>query len=512
MRRRFSMIIVIAAMMAVLIPHSVFGEDSTVRVNTSDAFKNAVESANSTDTTTIVLEADIALSEGIAVDGSKKIILDLNGNTLSAPNRVLAINSGYFEVVGPGEIKEEEAYYAPIVIKGSSNQGDTDYTTVKIGEGVTLEGWSGVFITPYQSPGAPHAYGVTVDIDCIIKSVTDTEGSAGHGVYINGQIKNTDSNYPVFNIGENAVIESEGTGVYAAGYAEWNIDGADIRGDVGIALKSGKFFINDAVITGTGEYVDPIGYNGNGIDTDGSAMLIDSNKDYAGNVEIAVSGNTVFNSENSKAISEFVTYNPNNATSAENKGTNIISFSIEGGVFNGADGREAVKFSDEAKAEDAISISAGTFSSEPDEAYIDSNTTAILTSGGVTTYLVGPEVISSYLENGKSGDVLEITSAAEGTEFVNVPDGIKIENATETDILINGQELKAGESLNVSSPQNPSEPADQPSDKPQQGEPADGKAPETGDDTNLGLLAGIMLTAAAAGAAAVALRRKGSKA
>ena len=507
MRRRFLMIIFIAAIMAVLVPCSVFGEDSTVRVGTSDEFKAAVEGAGSTDTTTIVLDDDIALSEGVAIDGSKRIILDLNGNTLSAPNRVLAINSGYFEVIGPGEIKETNPYYAPIVIKGSNNQGDTDYTTVKIGEGVTLEGWSGVFITPYQSSGAPYAYGVVVDIDCIINSVTDTSGAKGHGVYINGQIKNTDSNYPVFNIGENAVIESEGTGIYAAGYAEWNIDGADIQGDVGIALKSGKFSINDAVITGTGEYVDPIGYNGNGIDIDGSAMLIDSNKDYAGNVEIVISGNTVFNSENSKAISEFVTYNSNNASSVANKGTNIVSFEIKGGVFNGADGKEAVKFSDEAKAEDAINISAGAFSSEPDEAYIDSHTTASLTSGGVTTYLVGFEAISAYLEKGQSGDVLEITSATAGTEFINVPEGIEIKNASETDILINGQELKAGESLSVSSPQNPSEPADQP----QQEKPADGNAPETGDNTNLGLLAGIMITAAAAGAAVIVLRRKGSR-
>lgn len=506
MRRRFTMLIVMAAMIVVLIPYSVFGEDSTVRVETPEEFKNAVESANSTDTTTIVLDDDIVLSEGVAIDESKKIVLNLNGNMLSAPNKVLAINSGYFEVVGPGEIKETSPYYAPIVIKGSNSQSDTNYTTVKIGEGVTLEGWSGVFITPYEASGAPYAYGVTVDIDCTIKSVADADGANGHGVYINGQIKNTDSNYPVFNIGKNAVIESEGTGLYAAGYAEWHIDGADIRGDVGIALKSGQFFINDSVVTGTGEYVDPIGYNGNGIDTDGSAMLIDSNKDYAGEIEIVISGSTVFDSENSKAISEFVTYNPNNPSSEANKGTNVVSFKIEGGVFNGSGGKEAVKFSEE--AENAISILAGTFSSEPYEAYVDSNTTAMLTSSGIKTYLVGAEVIASYLENGQSGDVLEITSVVEGTEFINVPEGIEIKNTTDVDILINSQELKAGDSMKVSSLQNPSESTDQPSDKPQQEMSADENIPETGDDTNRTLMFVIMGLAAIAAAGTVVYGRR----
>ena len=42
MRRRFTMLIVMAAMIVVLIPYSVFGEDSTVRVETPEEFKNAV--------------------------------------------------------------------------------------------------------------------------------------------------------------------------------------------------------------------------------------------------------------------------------------------------------------------------------------------------------------------------------------------------------------------------------------------------------------------------------------
>lgn len=295
-------------------------------------------------------------------------------------------------------------------------------------------------------------------------------GSAddGYGIITNGT--STGIN---ISLKGGSVKALNGIGIYfPPADSTLTIDGTTIAGTTGVAVKGGDVTIRGgAQISGTGEEHVPSAVN-SGVTNTGSAVYVEGNYDRDINVNIE-SG--TFTSKNSTAV-------------------------------------QMLKDEDTTSDTETIVISGGTFSSEPDEAYIDSNTTAILTSGGVTTYLVGPEVISSYLENGKSGDVLEITSAAEGTEFVNVPDGIKIENATETDILINGQELKAGESLNVSSPQNPSEPADQPSDKPQQGEPADGKAPETGDDTNLGLLAGIMLTAAAAGAAAIALRRKESRA
>ena len=132
----------------------------------------------------------------------------------------------------------------------------------------------------------------------------------------------------------------------------------------------------------------------------------------------------------------------------------------------------------------------------------------MLTSSGIKTYLVGAEVIASYLENGQSGDVLEITSVVEGTEFINVPEGIEIKNTTDVDILINSQELKAGDSMKVSSLQNPSESTDQPSDKPQQEMSADENIPETGDDTNRTLMFVIMGLAAIAAAGTVVYGRR----
>ena len=410
-------------------------------------------------------------------------------------------------MVGPGSIVETNPYYAPIVIKGSNDPADTGYTTVKVGEGVYLEGWAGVFLTPYASSGAPYAYGVTVDLDCVINTVQDTSGADGHGVYINGQIKNTESNYPVFNLHSNTEIKSTGTGIYAAGYAEWNIDGASIEGDIGIGAKSGKFDIKDATINGTGEYVDPIGYNGNGIETDGSALLIDSNHaGYAGEIEITISGDTVLNSENSKAVSEFVTYNSSDPTAAAQKDTNIISFVINGGTFNGAEGKPAVQLSDEVKAKDAAEITAGKFSAEPDSELVKSDMTAELVRNGETTYLIGQSTVNAALAEAQKGDVLTVKTAAEDAELVDVPEGVVINNDSSTAVSVNGQDVSAGASITVTDA----------ADEPIQQEPSDNagtvngsdKAPETGDDFNMVVWAAIMGFAAAAAAGTIVYGRR----
>ena len=99
------MSLMLALVMAMPMPMSVSAA-SNVTVTTGTELADEIDAATGTDTTTIVLGNDIDLEQGITVDGSKKIILDLNGHKLSAPSRVLSIESGYFEVVGPGSIVE----------------------------------------------------------------------------------------------------------------------------------------------------------------------------------------------------------------------------------------------------------------------------------------------------------------------------------------------------------------------------------------------------------------------
>lgn len=156
-----------------------------------------------------------------------------------------------------------------------------------------------------------------------------------------------------------------------------------------------------------------------------------------------------------------------------------------------------------------VTISSGVFGNVDANVNITATEAARITTGDVTKTVIGLANINEAIKNAPEGTTVEFIKAAENAE-VEAPAGVTVENNAGVEISVNGEPLAAGATVEVTAPETP--PADQPSDKPQQGEPADGKAPETGDHMNLGLLAGIMLTAAAAGAAAIVLRRKGSRA
>ena len=270
-----------------------------------------------------VLEGVIYISNGQA------LTLDLNGHSISHDSRVFFITHGTFDVTGEGTIKETaDDQYSPICIKGSDKATDTNYTTVTIGKDVTLSGWAGIFITPYASSGNPHAYGVTVNFNGKIIVPISGGTVAGHGIYINGQIQDK-TNYPVINISSTAEITvTAGTGIYAAGYAQWNIDGAAIVGkDSGIAIKAGILNITGGTITCNGPNTAPTEGYSNGVNASGAAIQVESNKNYAKEIQISISGtDTVITSDNGYAFYEYLA----SGTTA----TAISSINIAGGSFS----------------------------------------------------------------------------------------------------------------------------------------------------------------------------------
>lgn len=95
---------------------------------------------------TITLLKDVALDNGLkigSVDSEQKVLtLDLNGHSISATNLVIRVQNANLTVTGPGKIYETSPYYGAILIKGSDNAENKDYTVVTVGAGVELEGWS----------------------------------------------------------------------------------------------------------------------------------------------------------------------------------------------------------------------------------------------------------------------------------------------------------------------------------------------------------------------------------
>ena len=134
----------------------------------------------------------------------------------------------------------------------------------------------------------------------------------------------------------------------------------------GIGIKSGKLIIDGATVVCNGEDTTPTeGYN-NGIKSSGTAIQIESNSGYAGNIEIDISSGT-FKSKNSNVIYEYI-----------GKGTNskIYSMSISGGTFTSGKGKDVFSFSNSFTNIHSGFISGGEYSTNP-SSYLKSGYTVV---------------------------------------------------------------------------------------------------------------------------------------
>ena len=353
MKKKMLFVIATVVAFALFVP-SVMA--ATTEVSTDLA--SAVSAATSGDT--LKLTDDLEVSASITID--KELTLDLNGYDISLLNKSsLVVNGGKLTVTGEGTIAEATPYYAPIRVIGSTDESASNYSVVTVGKDVTLEGWSGVFIAQSSTNTA---YGVSVTVNGTINAVNDSTGDTGIGVYINGTIQHT-TNAPVITLGETAVITSTGPGVYAAGYAVWNINGATITGvEAGLAIKSGLFNITDGTIKATGEDETPTAGYGNGVNPSGAALQIESNSGYAGNIELNITGGN-FVSENGIAVYEYL--------SDDTTDTAVDTIVIEDGNFVSAEDKPVFAVSDEFVEEHTETeyITGGTFVSGEEEALVE---------------------------------------------------------------------------------------------------------------------------------------------
>lgn len=280
---------------------------------------NAVADASTTNPDTIKLLKDT--TERLILNGGKEITLDLGGNTLSYTEQTVRVNHGKLTVNGPGAIKEINPNLGAILIKGSTNQEDTNYSVVNVNGDVTLSGWAPVFV----DQNSEKAYGVTVNLNgATLKAQKDTGGNDGVGLYVNGSIKDT-VNAPVIKL-ENTTIDAQGEGMYLAGYADTTIKGGSIVGtQTGIEIRAGKLAVNDVIVTGNGTptTVTP---NGNGSTTDGVGIAIAQHTTKLP-INVTISGGTI--------SGKYAVYESNPQA---NDPTSIgqVKLSITGGNFNGS--------------------------------------------------------------------------------------------------------------------------------------------------------------------------------
>ena len=366
----------------VLLPSAVYAK---TEVKSEEELKTATKNGGD-----IVLQNDITLKSALEIKGSN-VIIDLNGKTITVDeNGYFDLFEGKLEFTGTGKIKDIRVrkITSTIWVEGSNDKTAKDFSTLTIGENVTIETtqW-GIALSNLDDQHK--AYGVTLNFNgTLVSSAAD-----GGGITVFGNLKNDGKldNAPVLNLSKTAkVIAEKGITLYGAGIGEWNILGGEYTGESVIGIKSGKLVVNDGVFTATGE--KKIGeLYGNGMIATGSTIQIENNTGYAGNMEIVIYGGT-FNSNKGLSIYH---YPP-----TDNQENALKSLVINGGNFN-------AKF--ELLDNDNVTIEYGKFANEiigylkngyvqskTDEVYSVSN---IIGSGA--GLLINGKVNTDYVKPGK---------------------------------------------------------------------------------------------------------------
>lgn len=271
---------------------------------------------------TITLLKDVALDKGLnigSVGSEQKVLtLNLNGHSISATNLVIRVQNAKLTVTGPGKIYETSPYFGAILIKGSDNAENKDYTVVTVGAGVELEGWSPIFVDQYNGC----AYGVAVNVDgAKLTGKTDKDGGSGSAIYVNGTIK--DQNNAPKLVLNNVTQTATGAGMYLAGYANTTITGGSITGgNTGIEIRAGELTLNDCALEATAQEFscEP---NGSGTTTVGVAIAI---AQHTTKKDIAVT----INGGSFKGVKALNESNPQ-----ANDPAPQVKLSIDGGTFIG---------------------------------------------------------------------------------------------------------------------------------------------------------------------------------
>lgn len=381
MKKKISFILLITLLVAVIAPVLLNATTSNVAKIGDEEYttlEEAVNEAGKDDVITLI--DDVKLSSTLLLNNNKEITIDLNNHNISAPNTTIKVQGAKLTLKGKGTIKEDVPYFGAVLIKGSENEKDTNYSVVNVEKDVTLTGWTGIFIDQLSGKDSkPFAYGVVVNNDGIIESVPDNTGDKGAGIYLNGCVKHI-SNAPEIKLTSNSKISSKGVGIYAAGYGVWNINGAKIEGEeAGLGIKSGVFKLNNVNVTSNGEDVRPTEGWGNGINPSGSALQIESNKGYAGEIDLTINGGT-YTSKNGAAVYEYLdTKNPTTETRVE-------KLNIKDGNFISKDGIVNFDLSKELKSKISTFIESGTFNSD---------VSAYVTKGNVCKKLDGKYVVGT---------------------------------------------------------------------------------------------------------------------
>lgn len=277
------------------------------------ALKKAIGNANK-----IILEKDITFSDNQydyiwMLSASPAAIVDMNGHSIKKnKGNLLLLSKGTISFVGRGVIESE----MPFIISGSKTATDENYSVLNIGPDITVKGEVCLFVDKPSS--SYNKYGIVVN--CQNKFELTTNGMAAT---VNGNNTVTEGNVPVFNF-DGATVSGGALGIYAAGYAKWNLTNTNITGKLSaMEVRAGEVTINGGEYVSTNTPFESIP-NGGGSTCDGVAIGISQHT-----TDLPI--NVVINNGTFKGMFALWEKDIQNETAKDK-----IKLTVNGGTFNGA--------------------------------------------------------------------------------------------------------------------------------------------------------------------------------
>lgn len=360
-------------------------EGYPITVFKQDGSKVGLETLNgytATDGDEIWVYEDVSDIETYRITGSIEITIHLHYSTIEMAHlNNFKVIGGILNIEGTGTVTEKKGafYYWPITMYGSANQAN--YSILNVGPGIELNGCGGVAVTYKDSNSATNDdSGVVINFAGKVKTGKDTGGYDGYAFYVNGSV-DTVAYRPIINILPGAVLDGgDGLGIYAAGNAEWNINGATIIGGAGIELRAGAMTISNSTITGTSTPTTVLP-NGNGSTTDGAGIGVAQHTTALG-IDLTV---------NESMVSGYTAFYQSNPQG--NANTTSVQITINSGTFESINGGSSAVYSQN----NTGFINGGTFSSQPNDSYIASGKTLTSSNGkwfvSTTISVTTPEII-----------------------------------------------------------------------------------------------------------------------
>lgn len=409
-------------MVAVMLPVMAMAEETKVaKIGDTEyaTLEAAFTAVTTTDATTITLLDDADVKNKIIISDGKNITLDLGGHnvTISTLGKFFYVNNATFTVNGVGSIEEANAYFAPIIMKGGP-AGSENYTIVNVKNGVTLEGWAGMFIDKNDG----NDYGMVFNAEnATLTGKNDTDGAAGVGLYVNGTI-NANVKIALTNV----ALSGTGDGMYLAGAADTTINGGSVTSNcTGIEIRAGSLTLNNCNVTGGNGSVTT-NANGNGSTSDNVALAVIQHTTRLP-IHVEINGGTF------KGTAALLESNPQKNPEEATQQVGII---VNGGNFEG------MVCKAEPKDGSSLGVMDGTFNTDvtPD---VGENTLVVV---GGNNYYVGN---SAYEAVGNATGGTFTVVGGEGREILTTNPGVTITNNTDNPIFVNRNEVPNGGSYTV---------------------------------------------------------------